>query len=99
MTSEYMLYLFSKKLKIFRKKLLKICNQLTADLKLGADKCETCQIIAQYLEALLETDAVVVQIEKFLSKGCHLLPESVHTTVCDLINHYCDFINCFCKYL
>lgn len=58
---------------------------MLADLKLGADKCETCQIIAQYLEALLETDTVVIQIEKFLSKGCSLFPESLHTKVCDVV--------------
>jgi len=48
------------------------------------DLCLTCEMIVQYVEALLDQKSSVEEIEKIMKKVCNFLPGSMKSEVCTI---------------
>jgi len=62
-------------------------NTCTVDIlfdytgKSSSETCLVCETIVQYLEALLEQNATIADIEAILNKICNFLPDTMRAEV------------------
>lgn len=46
-----------------------------------AETCLICETVIQYVEALIENNATIVQVEAVVKKVCNLLPDTMKIQV------------------
>lgn len=74
--------------------LLGLCSKklMTAAVRSSNDLCLVCEMIVQYVEALLDQKTSVEEIEKLMKKVCNFLPSSMKSECVNIVNTYGDLI-------
>lgn len=74
--------------------LLGLCSNklVTAAVRNSNDMCLVCEMIVQYVEALLDQKSSVEEIEKLMKKVCNFLPRSMKSECVNIVTTYGDMI-------
>lgn len=74
--------------------LLGLCSDksITAPVRSSNDLCLVCEMIIQYVEAMIDQKSSVEEIEKVLKKICNYLPGSMKPECVNIVNTYGDMI-------
>lgn len=75
--------------------LLGVCSSarsMTAAVRNSNDLCLVCEMMVQYIEAMLDQKASVEEIEKLMKKVCNFLPDSMKAECDNIVTTYGDMI-------